>query len=290
MRTGFKIGDLEFLWLNGGRFELDGGAMFGVVPKKLWQKRYPADSENCIPLVARPILVRTPKDLVLIDSGLGNKLTEKQRKIYRVREDWSVPDELGQLGIAREDIGYVILTHYDFDHAGGVIMQGHSGSLELTFPKAKHVLQRSEWSDVLHPNSRNINTYWPVNYELIRESGHLELVDGDAEVLPEITVYHTAGHNNGHQIVEIESRGETALHLGDLLPTHAHSNPLWVMAYDNYPLDSIAGKEQWITSGVGVGAWFTFYHDAFMQACRFDEKGNITDTWPEERPLTGQEG
>ncbi len=282
MQTGFRIGDFELTWLNGGRFALDGGAMFGVVPKVLWQKRYPADGENMIPLAAWPILVRTPTALVLIETGLGNKLTDKQKKIYRVQEEWTVPDELRQLGIERDDVSFVILTHYDFDHAGGVVMQNGSGGLELAFPKAKHVLQKREWEGVLKPNSRSINTYWPVNNELLRTSGGLELVEGDAEVVPGVTVYHTAGHNDGHQIVELASRGETALHLGDLLPTHAHSNPLWVMAYDTHPLDSIAGKEQWISSGVADKAWFTFYHDAFLLACRFDEKGNVTQKWPEK--------
>jgi glyoxylase-like metal-dependent hydrolase (beta-lactamase superfamily II) len=281
MKPSLKIGDFELTWLNGGTFELDGGTMFGVVPKVLWQKKYPADAENYITLDKSPSLVRTAKELVLIDSGLGNKLTDKQKKIFRVRQEWTVLDDLRKIGIDRGDIGAVILTHYDFDHSGGVVMQEKSGSLSLTFPKARHVLQKKEWEDVLNPNSRTISTYWPVNNELLRGNDRLELVEGDAEVLPGITVYLTAGHNGGHQIVELASKGETALHLGDLLPTHAHSNPLWVMAYDNYPMDAIALKEQWILSGVGEGAWFTFYHDIFMQACMFDDKVRVVKKWPE---------
>ena len=277
----FKIGDLELLWLNGGRFELDGGAMFGVVPKPLWQRKYPADADNCIPLLAAPLLVRTPAHLVLIESGIGNKLTEKQRKNFRVREEWSVPDDLAKLGIGRDEIDRVILTHYDFDHAGGVVMQNGAGALEMTFPKARHVLQKQEWEDVMAPNIRNSNTYWPVNSELLRDSGLLDFVEGTSEVVPGITVIHTGGHNRGHQIVRISSRGETAYHLADLLPTHAHFNPLWVMAYDNYPMESIELKQQWIRKGISEQAWFTFYHDAFMRACKFDEKGNVTKKWPE---------
>ena len=280
MRTGFKIGDFDMTWLNGGRFELDGGAMFGVVPKVLWQKKYPPTEDNYIPLTAWPILVRTPNALVLIESGLGNKITDKQKKIFRIKEDWSIVEELKQLGIGRGDIGYVILTHYDFDHAGGVIMQEDHGDLGLTFPKAKHILQKKEWEDVLNPNIRNINTYWPVNNELMRSSANLELFEGEREVLPGISVVHTGGHNNGHQIVKLASQGEMALHLADLLPTHAHANPLWVMAYDNYPLDAIAQKEQWIKYGVGKSAWFTFYHDAFMSACKYDDKGTVMEQWP----------
>jgi glyoxylase-like metal-dependent hydrolase (beta-lactamase superfamily II) len=274
MRTGFKIGEFELTWLNGGRFELDGGAMFGVVPKVLWQKKYPANEENFIPLVAWPILIKTPKALVLIESGLGNKLTEKQKKIYRVREEWSVEPDLKQLGLSREDIDYVILTHYDFDHASGVIMQDEDGKLSLSFPKARHVVQKREWEDVLNPNIRSINTYWPINNELLRGSKNLELVDGEAEIVPGITVVRTGGHNAGHQMVQMESKGEKAVHLGDLLPTHAHFNPLWVMAYDNYPMDSITMKEKLIKEAAAEERWFTFYHDAFILAAKFDEQGN----------------
>ena len=282
MKTGFRIGDFELTWLNGGTFELDGGAMFGVVPKVLWQKKYPPTEDNYIPMTAWPILVRTPQALVLIESGIGNKLTDKQKKIYRVREEWSVVEELKLLGISREDIDFVVLTHYDFDHAGGVVMQETDGTLGFTFPKAKHLLQKKEWHDVLNPNIRTINTYWPLNNELMRTSTNLHLIDGRYEVVPGITVAHTGGHNKGHQIVTIESKGEKALHLADLLPTHAHANPLWIMAYDNFPMESIALKEQWMKQGVAEGVWFTFYHDAFMTACKYDDKGMVTDRWPKE--------
>jgi glyoxylase-like metal-dependent hydrolase (beta-lactamase superfamily II) len=279
MRTGFKIGEFELIWLNGGVFELDGGAMFGVVPKALWQKKYPANEENAIRMHAWPILVRTPSALVLIESGLGNKLTDKQQKIYCVHEEWQIIEELSQLGISRNDIDMVILTHYDFDHAGGVVMQNSAGTLELTFPRAEHVLQKSEWDSVVNPNSRNVNTYWPINNELLRGSPHLKLVVGEVQVVPGITVIHTGGHNKGHQIIRVESKGQSALHLGDLLPTHVHANPLWVMAYDHYPLDTIALKEQWIRSGTEAGIWFTFYHDAFLQACKFGDKGAVVARW-----------
>lgn len=283
MKTGFKIGDFELTWLNGGTFELDGGAMFGVVPKVLWQKKYPPSEDNYIPLTAWPILVRTPQALVLIESGIGNKLTDKQKKIYRIREDWSVLEELKQLGITREDIDFVVLTHYDFDHAGGVVMQDEGGNLSLTFPKAKHIIQKKEWEDVLKPNIRSANTYWPVNIEIMKDSARLDLVSGTAEVVPGISTALTGGHNGGHQIVTLESKGEKALHLGDLLPTHAHANPLWVMAYDNYPLESIALKEKWMKQGMAEGVWFTFYHDAFMRACKYDDSGKITEKWPKEQ-------
>lgn len=277
MKSGLTVGEFELTWLNGGIFELDGGAMFGVVPQALWRRKYPVTEENYINMSAWPILVRTPKALILIESGLGNKLTDKQKKIYRVREEWAVLNELAALGIDRGDIGYVILTHYDFDHAGGVLMQDAAGNRELTFPRARHIVQKREWEDVLRPNARSINTYWPINNELMRTSGNLELIDGDAEVVSGVSVLLSGGHNRGHQVVRLESKSETAVHLGDLFPTHAHANPLWVMAYDNFPLDTIAMKQKWFSSGALEHAWFTLYHDPFVLACKFDRDGNIIE-------------
>jgi glyoxylase-like metal-dependent hydrolase (beta-lactamase superfamily II) len=278
MRKAFRLGNLELVWLNGGKFELDGGAMFGVVPKVLWTKKYPSSDDNFIPMVASPILVKTPDTSILIETGLGNKLTEKQKKIFRVSEDWKVLQDLSTLGLSREDIEYVILTHYDFDHSGGVVMKD-GDELTLTFPRARHIVQRREWEDVLNPNRRSINTYWPANYELLNESSNLELVDGDREIVPGVKVIYTGGHNRGHQIVRIEEEGDVALHLADLMPTHAHFNPLWLMAFDNFPLDAIRLKEEYEEKGVEEGAWFTFYHDPFVRACRFDEKGNVLEKW-----------
>ena len=280
MNSGFHLGAFELTWLNGGSFALDGGAMFGVVPKVLWSRKYPSHEDNTIPMVARPLLIRTASSCILIETGLGNKLTEKQKKIYKVSRDWDVLEELRGMGIQRENIEFVVLTHYDFDHAGGVVMQEKSGTLALTFPNARHVLQKREWEDVLSPNKRSINTFWPVNYEVLKQSKNLELVDGDTDIVPGVRVILTGGHNRGFQIVRIESGGENALHLVDLLPTHAHFNPLWVMAYDNFPLESIAMKELWERRGIEENAWFTFYHDPFVLACKFDAAGNTVAKWP----------
>ncbi len=274
MTPSLKIGCFELYWLNGGKFALDGGAMFGVVPKVLWSKKYPCSEDNFVPLTASPILVKSQDAIVLIETGLGNKLTEKQQKIFNVTEQWQVPEDLKKLGLYREDIDFVILTHCDFDHAGGILMK-EEDNLTLTFPKAKHIIQKREWEDVKAPNRRSAHTFWPINFEGLQESGQLELVDGEAELCPGIRVIHTGGHNNGHQIVWIEDAGEAALHLADLLPTHAHFNPLWVMAYDNFPLEVISLKEQLEKEGIEKNAWFTFYHDPFMKACRFNEKGEI---------------
>lgn len=277
MKGPFKLGKFELYWLNGGRFELDGGAMFGVVPKVLWSKKYPSDENNYIPMVTWPILIKTLKELILIETGLGNKLTEKQKQIYRVTEEWAIPEELNKLGLTRKDINYVILTHYDFDHAGGAVMKNDSNELEITFPNAKYVIQSKEWYDVLNPNIRSINTYWQINYEKLKDSKNLMLIEGEKEIISGVKAVFTGGHNGGHQIVIIESEGEMAVHFGDLMPMHSHYNPLWVMAYDNYPMESINQKEKWEKFTRENNAWITFYHDPFVLAGKFNEKGELIE-------------
>jgi glyoxylase-like metal-dependent hydrolase (beta-lactamase superfamily II) len=274
-----KIGKFELHWLQGGRFGLDGGAMFGVVPKVLWSKKYPSDRDNYVPLLAWPILVKTDSSLIIIESGLGNKLTDKQKTIFQVRSEWMVPEELDFMGIKREDIDIVILTHYDFDHAGGVVMNSEEAGLTLTFPNARHIIQRTEWEDVLNPNRRSAKSFWPVNFEILKDSRNLELVEGDVEITEGVKVIQTGGHHRGHQAVRLESEGETALYLGDLMPTNSHFNPLWITAYDNYPLDSVRIKDKLVMEGVDEDAWFIFYHDAFLLACKYDMDGNITERY-----------
>jgi glyoxylase-like metal-dependent hydrolase (beta-lactamase superfamily II) len=279
-----ELGDFTLFWLNGGEFELDGGTMFGVVPKELWSKKFPvaaddpaAPDDNHIKLLNAPLLVRTPEARVIIDTGLGNKLTEKQKEIFRVTRDWDVIEELKRLALTRQDITHVILTHYDFDHGGGIVMHNEAGEEELTFPNAAHIVQQREWEDVLAPNIRSEKTYWPENFAKLLDSANLQLVEGNHTVCPGIAVEHTGGHTRGHQVVRIASGSEVAYHLADLLPTHAHFNPLWIMAYDNFPLEAIALKQQYEKRGIRENAWFTFYHDPFMFACRFDADGRVVE-------------
>jgi len=270
------VGEFELYWLDGGSFELDGGAMFGPVPKIIWEKKFPTSTGNNIFMVTNPILVKANGKKYLIETGLGNKLTEKQAKMFNLRSEWNVPQSLERLGMSSSDIDCVILTHCDYDHAGGLVTQDSEGGTFLTFPNAEVVIQKREWEDVLKPGRRAAHSFWEINFRGVAESGRLTLVDGEKEIAPGISVRHTGGHNRGHQAVKLSSGGETALHLGDILPSHAHFNPLWVMAYDNYPLDVIEQREKLEAEGLRENAWFTFYHDPKYRACKFDEKGNPT--------------
>ena len=269
------LGGITISWLNGGEFYLDGGTMFGAVPKLLWSRKYPPDDENFIKMLAAPLLVRTAESAILIDTGLGSKLTDKLKKIYRVSRRWTADQDLARLGLSTRDIACVILTHCDFDHAGGIVTINKDGKPELTFPNALHIINEMEWQDVKHPNSRSIHAYFPENFATLEESGRMVLINQDYEAAPGVKVRHSGGHTRGHQIVEITGRNGCALHLGDLMPTHAHANPLWIMAYDNFPLEVISQKEQWIERYRDRGCWFTFYHDDFIKAGRMDSRGQI---------------
>lgn len=273
------LGSVKISWLCGGNFELDGGTMYGAVPKVLWQKKYPADVHNYIKLLNAPLLVRTKESNIIIDTGVGNKLSDKQKEIFRVYQDWTMLADLQAMGLSRDDIDYVVLTHCDFDHAGGILMREDDGSTGLTFPKARHIVQEKEWQDVNHPNQRSIHTYWPENFTGLLESSLLDLVDGDDEVVPGIKVVHTGGHTRGHQIVEIHGKDGCAVHLADLFPTHTHANPLWIMSYDNFPIKVIDLKQKFFSHYRSQNCWFTFYHDIFMKACKLDSKGKVTTTF-----------
>ena len=275
------IGATKIYWLSGGDFCLDGGTMFGPVPKSLWQKKVPAEVDNTIPLCNDPLLIRTPDMNILVDTGLGNKLTPKQHAIFKTSSPWSLLSQLASLGLGRQDIDVVILTHGDFDHAGGVVMVGEQGREEVTFPAATHLIQEAEWPDVISPGRRAQESYWPINFNELIQRGKIQLVQGTHQVCPEVRVCLTGGHTFGHQLVEIASQGETAVHLGDLFPTHAHVNPLWIMAYDNFPLEVIACKERYFKEYRQRDAWFTFYHDPLVKACKLGAKGILTDHWPQ---------
>lgn len=280
MTDMFTLGKFKVHWLEGGRFEIDGGSMFGVVPKVLWSKKCASTADNYVGLADSAILVQTSEGNILIDSGLGNKLSAKQKNIFRLQAEWQIPAELARLGLSRADIHHVILTHGDFDHAAGLTMHNQQGGVELTFPAAIHHMQAKEWWDLCHPNRRSASSYWPVNFQGLEEGGNLHLIDGQAEIVAGVRCALTGGHTRGHQVVWLHSDGETALHGGDLFPNTAYANPLWITAYDNFPLDSVAAKEKLLAQAAARDAWFLFYHDPSVLACKFSETGEVRQGFP----------
>jgi glyoxylase-like metal-dependent hydrolase (beta-lactamase superfamily II) len=265
------LGNFTLTWLDGGVTHLDGGAMFGVVPKPLWSKKYPHNENNQIELRTDPILVQANGLNILIETGIGNgKLDEKRRRNYGVTSESKVEDNLKQLGLSAADINYILMTHLHFDHASGLTKQDGAEMVPV-FPNAKIITSQVEWEEMRNPNIRSNNTYWKENWQAI--TNYVIPFEGETEITPGIKMIHTGGHSDGHCIILIENGSEQLVHMADLMPTHAHSNVLWVLAFDDYPMDSIFEKQKWMQYGLEKGAWYSFYHDAYYRAIKWDQGG-----------------
>lgn len=270
-----KIGNVTLTWLTGGVTNLDGGAMFGVVPKGLWAKKYPPNDKNQIVLANDPILIQMDGKNLLVESGLGNgKLTEKQLRNYGVSRESKIDVSLEKIGLSAEKIDFVLMTHLHFDHACGLTKPNEEGYISA-FPNAKIITSQTEWDEMRNPNIRSKNTYWKENWEAI--AAQVETFE-ESWRYGAIRMMHTGGHSDGHSILIIEDKGEMAIHMADIMPTHAHQNVLWVMAYDDYPMDSIAAKEKWVSFAIEKNAWFTFYHDAYYRAVKWGQDGKIVES------------
>ncbi|PEL12433.1 MBL fold metallo-hydrolase [Bacillus sp. AFS017336] len=268
-----KIGTCTIQWLTGGNTQLDGGAMFGVVPKALWSKKYVVNEKNQIPLRTDPVFIQTNGLNIIIDSGIGvNKLNEKQKRNFGVTEDSAIEESLAKHGLKLDDIDYVIMTHLHFDHASG-LTKFENGEFKPVFSKAKIITSEIEWDEMRNPNIRSNNTYWKENWEAIQDQ--IITFENEYVLSDEITIIHTGGHSDGHSIIKIETENELLLHMGDLMPTHAHQSPLWVMAYDDYPMTSIYAKEKWVNFGMQKNSWFTFYHDDVYRAIKWSAEGQV---------------
>lgn len=262
---------MTLTWLDGGTTNLDGGTMFGVVPKVVWSKRYPVDEKNNIELPTHPILIQFKDHNILVDSGLGDgKLTDRQIRNLGVSAQSSLDKNLEELGLSAGDIDTVLMTHLHGDHAAGLTLK--QGEEYVTaFPNAKIYVSAVEWNEMQHPNIRSRNTYWKENWEPIQ--GQVETFEDELTLFDAITMIHTGGHSNGHSVIKLKSGGETILHMGDIMPTHAHQNPLWVLAYDDYPMDSIYAKERLMKEALENDYYFSFYHDAYYRLVKWSKDG-----------------
>jgi glyoxylase-like metal-dependent hydrolase (beta-lactamase superfamily II) len=237
-----KFGGLELIPLSDGFFRLDGGAMFGIVPKPLWEKRAPADARNRITLGLRPLAVRGARTMI-IDAGIGDKMDAKSADIYGLDRSSSLWRSLHEAGIGAADIEIVLATHLHFDHAGGFTSPDSSGDLRPSFPRAQYVVRRGEWEDATHPHERNRASYLAENFVPLMQAGVLQLVDDDATIMPGVKVRRSGGHTMHHQVVMIESGGRTAVFAADMIPTTAHVDNAWLMGYDLYPMETLAFKK-----------------------------------------------
>ncbi len=267
----FQFHEMNLTWLDGGTTFLDGGTMFGVVPKVIWSKRYPGNENNQIELPTHPILVQFKGHNILIDSGLGDgKLTDRQLRNLGVSEQSRVEQDLAELGLKPEDIDTILMTHLHGDHAAG-LTKWQGEELVSTFPNAKIHVSAVEWNEMQNPNIRSRNTYWKENWEPI--VGQVETFEGEKTLFDAFTLIHTGGHSDGHSVIKMTSGNETILHMADIMPTHAHQNPLWVLAFDDYPMDSIYAKEKLMKEALENGYYFSFYHDAYYRILKWSANG-----------------
>lgn len=263
----YALGDVELVSLFDGYLRLDGGAMFGVVPRTLWSAKVPCDDRHRIALAMRPLLIRGDRT-VLIDAGLGDKEDERFRDIYGVARARHLDHALEEAGVAPDDVDIVIATHLHFDHAGGFTVREASGRLRPRFPRARHIVRRGEWEDATHPHERNRASYLADNFVPLEAAGLLDLVEDDGPVAPGVRVERTAGHTRHHQSVWIESAGQTAVFAGDVVPTAAHVPDPWIMGYDLYPMDTLASKKRLLGSVEARDALFFLGHDPAVAAVR----------------------
>jgi glyoxylase-like metal-dependent hydrolase (beta-lactamase superfamily II) len=263
------LGSLRIHALQAGLQQLDGGAMFGVVPKSLWERKIPADERNRIPLGMRCLLIEHPDGLVLVDTGVGNKENEKFHAIYGI-ENGPVGDTgptqlesaLAEVGFSAGDVNVVISSHLHFDHAGGNTRRNEDGSVTPSFPNARYVVRQGEWDWAHHTNERTAASYFPHNFDPLREAGCLDLIPDDREVLPGIALRHTPGHTPHHQGILVTSGAERLFYLADLAPTVAHVPLPWIMGYDVEPLVTLETKRRVWGEAAAEGWTVMFEHDA----------------------------
>ncbi len=256
-----KVGDFELHVITSGFFRLDGGAMFGTVPKMLWEKTNPADKKNRILLAMNILLVRTGKDNILIDTGIGNKGDEKFNAIFGVEDYQPMDGLLGAAGLKASEIDIVINTHLHFDHAGGNTIMDSEGKYMPTLPNARYIIQRGEWDDAIHTNERTKASYRNEDFLPLKDAGVVKFVEGDTEITEGIKVIRTPGHNRNHQCVLIESANKKAFYLGDLAPTASHIPFPYIMGYDLFPLETLENKKRILNQAADEGWLLIFEHD-----------------------------
>ena len=255
------LGNMELYLLNDGPFWLDGGAMFGVIPKPLWEKQAQPDARNRIRLTMNCLVVRTAKECILIEAGAGDKLDPKRNDIFGLGGPPRLLDQMASLGVRPEDVTIVLNTHLHFDHCGWNTRLV-SGSLVPTFPSARYIVQRGELDWARHPSERDRGSYMSENFDPIDQAGKWSFLQSDAEIVPGIRVFRVPGHNRDMQCVRIDSGGRTIFLPVDLCPTHLHIPTHWVMSFDLYPLQTMENKKKWLAEAAR-GNWLcVFCHDA----------------------------
>ena len=256
-----RISDLEILVIKDGFARTDGGGMFGLVPKVMWEKKYPADEYNRVPMWMNCLLIRDGEHNIVVDTGYGNKLSHRTRELLGIEETGLLPERLVERGVTLDQVDLVINTHLHGDHCGGNTTR-YGEQLVPTFPKATYIMQRAEWEAAMNTNERTRATYLPENLLPLQEAGCIEFIDGDTQVTPHVRCVVTTGHNSSHQGVLVESDGQQAFYLADLAPYTVHIERIpWVPAYDLDPMGTIETRRRIRDWAVENHVLLIFDHD-----------------------------
>lgn len=256
-----KFGKFEIFSIVENSFKIDGGAMYGVVPKIIWQKFNPPDQYNLVKLDINLLLIKTDGENILIDAGIGDSLSERQKKMFGVERSSDLEKSLSELDLSPEDIHLVLLTHLHADHAGGVIKISEDGKKSPRFPNARYVVQLEEWNEAIHPDERTSATYFTSNLKLIEQEELLELVDGEDEVATGVRLIKTGGHTPGHQAVLIEDKDNKMIWPGDIIPSTYHLRLPYVAAVDLFPRETMEQKRRFLQMCTDDGWLLAFDHD-----------------------------
>ncbi|MCH6560190.1 MBL fold metallo-hydrolase [candidate division KSB1 bacterium] len=267
-----KFGDFELFVLSDGKFKLDGGAMFGVVPKVLWEKTNPPNEMNRIEMGLNSLLIKTNDDIVLVDTGIGENYDEKFFEMFEIDKSTSLLKSLNSISLKPDDITKVVLTHLHFDHCGGNCSKDESGELKPTFPNATYYFQQDEFEYAKKPDPRSRGSYLAQNWQAIEESDQLQLISGNQEIVPGVEVFTTGGHTQNHQIVKVHSDGKTACFLADLVPTDSHLKTAYVMGYDLYPKTTMEMKEKVLKQALQENWLLIFEHAPSVKGGYLTEK------------------
>lgn len=267
----FQVGRFKARTLRAGEQWLDGGAMFGIIPRPLWEKKIAPDEKHRIPLAMRCMIVEHDVGLVLIDNGAGTKEAQKFYDIYGI--DVQLDAVLGSAGYRAEDVALVINTHLHFDHAGGNTIKADDGTIRPAFPNARYVMDRGEYHYATHTNERTAGSYFPHNFVPLVEQGLVDFVEGEQEIVPGISMYATPGHTPHHKSVLIDGGGERALFLADVMPTTAHVPLPWIMGYDVEPLVTLESKRRLLHQAAAEDWLLVFEHDYWQPAARVRAEG-----------------
>ncbi len=265
-----KLGELEFHIISAGHVLLDGGAMFGVIPRPMWEKKMPPDARNRVTLAMNCLLIRAGGKRILVETGAGGKLNARARDIYGLDGPF-LEDELRGYGLRPEDIDIVLNTHLHFDHCGGNT-RVEKDKVVPAFPNARYIVQRGEFEHAMNPNERDRASYIPENYAPIEAAGMYSFLDEDGVIAPGVEVIRLPGHTADMQAVKLTGGGKTAFLFADLIPTTAHLPLPWILGYDLYPMTTLENKKRWIPEVVREGWLALFSHDARVPAAFLRER------------------